>query len=142
MPFISVLRPRDAALARRAADAGQGVLAAEPLARMRFAPPWARWLTSFRGLWYLARALSRQPPDESRRLGRCLRKVLKAPDLSRVQLAMMWVLSRPGVAGAVVGTTRPEHVRELADACRRTFPGELARAIEACHAAGPGAGDR
>ena len=58
MPFVSVMRPHNTQLAARAAAAGQGVLAAEPLARMRFAPPLARWMTSASGLWYLARMLS------------------------------------------------------------------------------------
>ena len=60
MPFVSVVKSHNTGLAERAADAGQGVLAAEPLARMRFAPPLARWLTSGSGLWYLARALSQR----------------------------------------------------------------------------------
>lgn len=133
MPFVSVVKAHNDALARRAADAGQGVLVAEPLARMRFAPPLARWLTSASGLWYLARAVSQRGAPAERHLGKCLRKALAAPGWTRAQLALAWVLARPGVASAVVGTTRPEHVLELARACTRPLPEAVEDAVSACH---------
>ena len=138
MPFISVVKAHNAGLARRAADAGQGVLAAEPLARMRFAPPLARWMTSGSGLWYLARALAQSGGRFDARRRRCLRSALTAPGWSRAQLALGWVLEQPGISSAVFGTTRPEHVRELALACRRPVPETVADAIAACRRECPG----
>ena len=138
MPFVSVVNAQNAALARRAADAGQGVLAAEPLARMRFAPPLARWLTRGSGLWYLARALSQSRGRFDARRHRCLRNALAAPGWSRAQLALGWVLGQPGISSAVFGTTSPEHVRELALACVSPVPQAVANAIAACNREGPG----
>jgi aryl-alcohol dehydrogenase-like predicted oxidoreductase len=108
------------------------VLAAEPLGRMLFAPPLLRWMTSGSGLWYVARALSqsRRRSDAPRR---CLRKALDAPGWSPAQLALAWVLEQPGVSSAVFGTTRPEHVRELAHACTRPLPRAVYDAITACY---------
>jgi len=133
MPFVSVMKAHNAGLARRAAEAGQGVLAAEPLARMRFAPPLARWLTSGSGLWYLARAFSRRGNKPERRSRRCLRKALAAPGWTRAQLALAWVLAQPGISSAVFGTTHPEHVLELGRACSRPLPDTTADAVAACH---------
>lgn len=138
MPFVSVMRPHNAQLARRAAQAGQGVLAAEPLARMRFAPPLARWLTSASGLWYLARSLSRSGTGQERERRKCLRKALAAPGWTRAQLALAWVLTQPGVACAVFGTTDPEHVHELARAGTRPLPDDVETAIGKCHRLRPG----
>lgn len=138
MPFVSVDNSHNAGLTRRAAEAGQGVLAAEPLARMRFAPPLARWMTSGSGLWYLARALSQRGGRFDVRRLRCLRNALAAPGWSRAQLALGWVLVQPGISSAVFGTTRPEHVRELALACMRPLPETVADAIAACCREGPG----
>ena len=138
MPFVSVVKSHNADLARRAAETGQGVLAAEPLARMRFAPPLARWMTSGSGLWYLARALSQSDGQLIARRRRCLRKALAAPGWSRAQLALGWVLGQPGISSAVFGTTRPEHVRELALACTRPVPETVVDAIAACCREGPG----
>lgn len=133
MPFISVANMHNAELARSAADAGQGVLAAEPLARMRFAPPLARWMTSSSGLWYLARAFSQRGTPAERRRRKCLRKALGVPGWTRAQLALAWTLARPGVSSAVFGTTRPEHVVELAQACARPLPDAVADAVTGCH---------
>lgn len=133
MPFVSVMRPHNAALARRAAAAGHGVLAAEPLARMRFAPPLAHWLTRASGLWYLARNLSRPGNVEERQRRKCLRKALAAPGWTRAQLALAWVLGRAGVSSAVFGTTSPEHVHELARACGRPLPDGVDIAVGKCH---------
>ncbi|NBB84187.1 MAG: hypothetical protein GVY28_12385, partial [Alphaproteobacteria bacterium] len=124
MPFVSVLRPEGAALAARAGETGTGVLAAEPLARMRFAPPWGRWLAAPSGLWYLARALAerlRSAAVPTHRT-RCIRRALDHPDWTAAQLALAWVLEQPGISSAVFGTTRPEHVRELAQAAGRRLP--------------------
>ena len=133
MPFISVVKSNNAGLAGQAADTGQGVLAAEPLARMRFAPPLVRWLTRGSGLWYLARALSQRADRAERNRDKCLRRALTAPGWSRAQLALAWVLAQPGIGSAVFGTTRPENVLELARACARPLPETVADAVAACH---------
>ena len=132
MPFVSILKTHNAGLARLAAQAGQGVLAAEPLARMHFAPPLARWLTSASGLWYLARAFSGRGAGAERRCRKCLGKALVAPGWTPAQLAIAWVLARPGVSSAVFGTTRTEHVFDLARVCARPLPDSVADAIAAC----------
>ena len=138
MPFISVIRPHNAQLAQRAAAAGQGVLAAEPLARMRFAPPLARWLTRASGLWYLARLVSRPGTPAERQRYKCIRRALDAADRTRAEFALAWVLTQSGVNAAVVGTTSPKHLRELVAACARPLPDEVDRAIGKCHRAWQG----
>lgn len=137
MPFISVMKAHNTNLAQRAIDADQGILAAEPLGRMLFAPPLARWLTRRSGLWYLARALWQRGGQLKAPRRGCLRKALAAPGWTRAQLALGWVLEQPGISSAVFGTTNPEHVRELARACMRPLPETVADAITACYRAGP-----
>lgn len=137
MPFVSVLAPGGAALAADAAAAGQGVLAAGPLARMAFAPPVADWLWRPSGLWYLARAFRHGPGPVMQ--ARELRPALVAPADDRTGwtpagLALAWVLSRPGVAAAVVGTTRPAHVTALAAAADHPLPPAVEAAVAAVHA--------
>ena len=77
----------------------------------------------------LARALSQSDGQLIARRRRCLRKALAAPGWSRAQLALGWVLGQPGISSAVFGTTRPEHVRELALACTRPVPETVVDAI-------------
>lgn len=139
MPFVSVLRPDGARFAADAAERGLAVLAAEPLGRMRFAPPLARWLTRASGLWYLARLLaetrgnaSAGPAALPARTRPCIRDALRCPGWTPAQLALAWTISRRGVAGAVFGTTRPEHVRELVGAASRPIPESVEAAISSC----------
>ncbi|NBB93015.1 MAG: hypothetical protein GVY32_07605 [Gammaproteobacteria bacterium] len=129
MPFVSVLRPEGRASVRAAAAADVGVVAAEPLGRMLFAPPLLEWLTRPSGLWYLARALAggRGFLRERRRLA----GVLKAPGWTPAQLAFRWVIEQPQVASAVVGSTNPDHLSELARVTELPLPEPVASALDA-----------
>lgn len=131
MPFLSVIESSNAALALRASSAGQGVLAAGPLARMSFNPPVAKWLRRPAGLWYLARAVYNGPGAFAR--ARRFKRALRAPGWTPAQLAIAWALEQPGVTSAVFGTTRPEHVRELCAVASRPLPDETRQAIADVH---------
>ncbi|MDM4777735.1 MULTISPECIES: aldo/keto reductase [unclassified Micromonospora] len=52
-----------------------------------------------------------------------LRPVAEASGLSLAQLAIAWVLSRPGVASVVMGATRPEQADDEHDATATTIHG-------------------
>ncbi len=132
MPFLSVVEPGNVGLAQRASAAGQGVLAAGPLARMSFHPPLKNWLTRPAGLWYLARALYNGPDTFLR--ARRLKPALQAPGWTPAQLAIAWALEQPGVTAAVFGTTRPEHVRELSQVASRPLPDAVRQRIAQLHA--------
>lgn len=133
MPFISVLRPSAARLAGQAAETGQGVLAAGPLARMLFAPPLAHWMMRPSGWWYLARAL-RHPSDSNRKKMRRLRSILRHPEWTPAQLAIAWVLEQPGIESAVFGTTQAVHVKQLVEAAARPLPQAVREALDRFHA--------
>jgi len=129
MPFLSVREPAAGALAAAAGARGQGVLAAGPLARMSFRPPLLDWLGRASGRWYLARALARAPA--SLVSGRALARALRHPGWTPAQLALAWVVEQPGVTAAVAGTTRPEHLRELAAGLARPLPAPVRRRLKA-----------
>ncbi|MGB0513320.1 MAG: aldo/keto reductase [Wenzhouxiangellaceae bacterium] len=129
MPFLSVREPGDRDLIRAAGDTGRAVLAAGPLARMSFRPPLLDWLSRSSGRWYLARALARSP--RSLLGGRSLRHALRDRESTPAQLALAWVLEQPGVTATVFGTTRPEHVTELARAAARPLPDTVRRRLRA-----------
>jgi len=131
MPFLSVREPQAGAAIAAAGRAGQTVIAAGPLARMSFRPPWRDWLTRPSGRWYLARALARSP--RSLLGNRALRRALNHPGWTPAQLALAWVLEQSGVAGTVFGSTRPEHVRELAEAAARPLPEPIRTRLALLH---------
>jgi aryl-alcohol dehydrogenase-like predicted oxidoreductase len=117
MTTVNVVAPEGTGPARRAKDAGMTVVAKSPLAHAAFE------LTALlprdrRRAWYLARLLRHYPRRLFRglRLGPTLRAVSDDPPAAT---ALRYVLSQPYVDAAVVGTTRPHHVRDLAAAAER-----------------------
>jgi aryl-alcohol dehydrogenase-like predicted oxidoreductase len=50
--------------------------------------------------------------------------------LSMAQLALAWVLQNEGVSAAIIGATRPDQVRDNADAAGKKLDPELMRAID------------
>ena len=59
-----------------------------------------------------------------------LRPVAADAGLSMAQLAVAWVLQRPGVAAAIVGATRPEQVKDNVGAVGVTLEPELLARID------------
>ena len=133
MPFISVLKPDAVRWAEQAAETGQGVLAAGPLARMLFAPPLTHWIMRPSGWWYLARALRHSSDSDWKKMRR-LRSILQHSGWTPAQLAIAWVLEQPGVSAAVFGTTRVLHVEQLVEAAARRLSDEIREALDRFHA--------
>jgi aryl-alcohol dehydrogenase-like predicted oxidoreductase len=59
-----------------------------------------------------------------------LRPLAKEAGLSMAQLALAWVLQNEGVSAAIIGATRPEQVRDNADAAGKKLDADLMRAID------------
>jgi aryl-alcohol dehydrogenase-like predicted oxidoreductase len=60
-----------------------------------------------------------------------LQPIAREAGLTTAQLALAWVLRSPFVAGAIVGATRPEQVRENAAAADVTLPADVVAAVDA-----------
>jgi aryl-alcohol dehydrogenase (NADP+) len=87
-------------------DQGIGVLPWSPLARGRLTRDWeegsARNETDpFSRSLYV---------DADREVVRRVASVASQRGVSRAQVALAWVVSRPGVTAPIIGTTRPEHL--------------------------------
>jgi aryl-alcohol dehydrogenase-like predicted oxidoreductase len=105
------------------ADEGIGVLPWSPLARGRLTRAWdessARAQTDEMGKGlYL---------DEDRRIVDAVTTVAAARGVSRAQVAMAWLLSRPNVVAPIVGVTRPQHLTDaVASVALELSPDEVA----------------
>lgn len=127
----NVLRPERAQLVTRAAELGKGVLAGMPLAMGHVDGQIAK-VRGLRDLWYAARALKnhRREVEQGARFD-FLREL---PDMSAAQAALAYVLADPGVACAVTGTTRLEHLEANAAASGLALPGHVMARIRAAQA--------
>jgi len=59
-----------------------------------------------------------------------LRPLADQAGLTMAQLAVAWVLQNPNVASAIVGASRPEQLRETAQAAGKTLDADLLKAID------------
>lgn len=59
-----------------------------------------------------------------------LKPIANELGLTMAQLAIAWVLANPNVASAIVGSSRPEHIREAVGAVGVALPPDALRAID------------
>jgi len=70
-----------------------------------------------------------RPSDEA--VVDAVAELARARGLSPAQIALAWVLQRPGVTSPIIGATRPEHVDEAIAALSVTLSAEEIRQLEA-----------
>lgn len=117
----NVLRPGRAELIGAAAERGMATIAGMPLA-MGHVDRQAFKLRRMSDLWYLARGLAYPRHRADLRAGLNYGFLREIEGWSAAQAALAWVLANPQASVAVVGTTRPEHLSELAAVPGRTLP--------------------
>jgi aryl-alcohol dehydrogenase (NADP+) len=91
-------------------DEGVGVIPWSPLARGRLTRAWDE-ATHRSGLDEFGRSLYQQP-DSDRQVVDAVGKVAESRGVARAQVALAWVLSKPGVAAPIVGATRLNHLED------------------------------
>jgi aryl-alcohol dehydrogenase-like predicted oxidoreductase len=132
MVDYNVLRPEREPLIARAAAAGVGVLAGMPLAMGHTGLKVAK-IRGMQDLWYAARGLIRHRREV--RDGARFRFLHGRRDITGSQAALAYVLENPGVASAVLGTTRLAHLHENLAASGMTLPPDVAARIRTAQVA-------
>jgi aryl-alcohol dehydrogenase-like predicted oxidoreductase len=90
------------------ADQGVGVIPWSPLARGRLTRPWDE-ATARTESDVFGRTLY---VDEDRAIVDAVAQVADARGVSRAQVALAWVLQRPGITAPIVGATKPQHLED------------------------------
>jgi 1-deoxyxylulose-5-phosphate synthase len=111
-------------------EEGIGVIPWSPLARGRLTRDWdevsARSETDeFGKTLYAATA------DADRRVVEAVAKVAAGRGLPRAQVALAWVLQKPGVTAPIVGATKPNHLDDAVAALTVKLTPEEVRELEA-----------
>ena len=133
-PHLSMLWQERLPLLGVCARNGTGVIGYGPLAfglltgtvtrRTVFADD--DWRSGQKGLLAYDQLFARSRLDANLEVIRALKSVAERLDVSLAHLALAWVLHQPGVTGAIVGSSSPEHVRENAAAWSVSLsPGDL-----------------
>ncbi len=112
-------------------DQGIGVIPWSPLARGRLARAWQAESTKRLETDAFGRSLYAQTEDADHKVIDRLGEVAAQRGAPRAQVALAWLLSRPGVTAPIVGATKPQHLQDAAAAVSvRLSAEEIARLEE------------
>jgi len=119
---------------------GVGVIPWSPLARGRLARPWDAGSTRRLETDLFGKTLYAQAQDADRKVVERLGEVAERRGVPRAQVALAWLLARPGVTAPIVGATKPNHLEDAVAALSiRLSAGEMA-ALEQPYVPHPVAG--
>lgn len=95
---------------------GIGVIPWSPLARGRLARPWQSEHTKRFDTDRFGTRMYSQTEEADQRVVERLGEISEKRGVPRVQIALAWLLSKPGVAAPIVGATKPSHLPEAVKA--------------------------
>ena len=109
-----------------------GVIPWSPLARGRLTRPWEdRAGTERAGTDEFGKTLYLRTEDADREVVARVGEVAAARGVPMAQVALAWLLGRPGVTAPIVGATKPHHLEDAAAALSLTLSPEEVASLEA-----------
>jgi aryl-alcohol dehydrogenase-like predicted oxidoreductase len=91
---------------------GIAIIPWSPLARGRLTRPWQAQPTKRYETDQYGKTLYSQTEDADRKVIERLGQVAETRSVPRAQIALAWLLSKPGVTAPIVGATRPNHLED------------------------------
>ncbi len=113
---------------------GIGVIPWSPHARGRLARPYEEAVSTERGgSDAFGSSLYDRSRDADRAVIESVQKIGKARGLPAAQIALAWLLRKPGVTAPIVGATKPKHLEDAVAAVAIALSGEEIKALEAAY---------
>ena len=111
-------------------EEGIGVLPWSPLARGRLTRAWKSETTSRTGTDVFGNKMYSLTEEADRRVVDRLGEVAERRGIPRAQVALAWLLNKPGVTSPIVGATKPHHLEDAAAALAVHLSPEEMTALE------------
>jgi aryl-alcohol dehydrogenase-like predicted oxidoreductase len=111
-------------------DQGIGILPWSPLARGRLARPWQGETTKRLETDQFGKKLYSQSEEADKKVIDRLGEVATRLAVPRAQVALAWLLSKPGVTAPIVGATKPNHLPDAVAALSLRLTPEDIAALE------------
>ena len=112
------------------ADQGVGVIPWSPLARGRLARPWDAETERTRTDNF-GKTLYDKMVDADRAIIEEVGKIAAERDVPRAQVALAWMLRKPGVTAPIVGASKPGHLTDAVSALEITLSDDETERLEA-----------
>src|SRR6185503_6699918 len=121
-------------------DQGVGVIPWSPLARGRLARPADGDATKRSESDRFGRLLYKRTEEADRAIIDSVGAVAAKRGVARAQVALAWMLSKPGVTAPIVGATKPEHLKDAVAAVDVSLSSDEISALEEAYVPHPVAG--
>jgi aryl-alcohol dehydrogenase-like predicted oxidoreductase len=108
-------------------DQGIAVIPWSPLARGRLTRPWDQSSARQEGDSFGTSLYS----DAENQIVAEVARIAAARGVPMAQVALAWLLAKPGITGAIVGATRPQHIDDAVGALSVVLDMEEIAALEA-----------
>jgi 1-deoxyxylulose-5-phosphate synthase len=109
---------------------GIGVIPWSPLARGRLARPWQAEKTERFETDQFGKSMYSQTEAADRKVVERLGQIAEQRGVSRAQLALAWMLSKPAITAPVVGATKPHHLKDAVAALSLRLTPEEVTSLE------------
>ncbi len=109
---------------------GIGVIPWSPLARGRLARPWQTESTKRYETDHFGKKLYSQTEVADRKVVNRLGQISKQRGVPRAQIALAWLLSKPGITAPIVGATKSHHLQDAVAALSLSLSPEQIAALE------------
>jgi aryl-alcohol dehydrogenase-like predicted oxidoreductase len=119
---------------------GIGVIPWSPLARGRLARPWNAEATNRSEKDRFGAHLYARVSESDRQIIDQVGVIAAKRSIPRAQVALAWLLQKPGITAPIVGATRPEHLQDAVAALDVKLTEEEVKALEAPYEPHPVAG--
>ena len=130
-PEVSLLyREEEREMLPLCIDEGVGVIPWSPLARGRLARPWGEHTPRIATDTFGA-GLFAHTEDNDRRVADALATVAAARGATRAQVALAWLLRKPGITAPIVGASKPAHFDDAVAALKIELSAAEVAALEA-----------
>ena len=111
---------------------GIGMIPWSPLARGRLARPWQSETTKRSETDRFGKTMYAKTEEADRKVVEALTELAKKRGVSQAQLALAWMLGKPGITAPIVGATKPHHLEDAVAALAvKLTPEEMAALEEA-----------
>ena len=122
-------------------EEGIGVIPWSPLARGRLARPWETEATTRRAETdEFGKTLYTKMEDTDKSVVEAVGKIAEAHGVPRAQIALAWLLAKPGVTAPIVGAAKPHHLEDAVAALDVKLSTEEIAALEQPYLPHPVAG--
>ena len=111
-------------------EEGIGVIPWSPLARGRLTRPWQSESTKRLETDRFGASMYRQTEAADHAVIDRLGAIAEKRDVSYAQVALAWLLQKPGVTSPIVGATKPHHLKDAAAALSLRLTEEEVKALE------------